>query len=596
MFRALSLMLIPLVALTALACYWMVINVLERELIEDQKSQISRGQSVAGVAYALQRERASVVFALQEGNATLLGDQFRFTDKTLGDVTAESSCFFDKQKVLLDLAEHREGVLQNLFSNRTQDEVNYYSAFTQCILEDLLGLAKDMKHGELWQDYVSFKMLLQATESAGMLLSLGIAYFETGFLALDDYLLLKREDVRLAEYLDIAALFSPFTRNRLTTLNSTRPEVLSVMGSFRQLWKINSYPDAGPEKGKEYHEAVTQYFNLLVDLTQIVAQKVLDDADDLIAIALNMVTVACLVFIFVLVMTPVLIVMMHMLTSSIQNYATEASQKSEQLKLEKARSDSLLYQMLPKSVAQQLKMNQSVTLCFSDIVGFTNIAAASTPLQVVVLLNTLYQVFDETLDHYDVYKVETIGDAYMVVSGLPQRNGDLHVIEISLMALELLRVTREFVIPHMREKLIQLRVGCHSGSAVAGVVGTKMPRYCLFGDSVNTASRMESHSLPSCIHISSFTNELLQRFGGFTTERRGLVDIKGKGIMETFFLRSTTREFRTSTREIFHKISLQHPECLILNTRDLEHVSDGSSIKSNNKHVAWSEEGNNCLV
>ncbi|KAK3795524.1 hypothetical protein RRG08_006145, partial [Elysia crispata] len=301
--------------------------------------------------------------------------------------------------------------------------------------------------------------------------------------------------------------------------------------------------------------------------------QVMEETDDEIAVALNMVTVACLVFIFVLVMTPILIKMMHMLTSSIQNYAIQASQKSEQLVEEKARSDSLLYQMLPKTVAQQLKMNQTVaaesydqvTLCFSDIVGFTTLAASSTPFQVVVLLNSLYHVFDEALDQYDVYKVETIGDAYMVVSGLPQRNGNLHVIEISLMALELLRVTQEFVIPHIPDKPVQLRigvhsgrfvgrdisavtrvgcrqryVGCHSGtfvgrdmsavtwvgSAVAGVVGTKMPRYCLFGDSVNTASRMESHGLPNSIHISSFTNDLLQSFGGFTIERRGVIDVK----------------------------------------------------------------------
>ncbi|KAK3795523.1 hypothetical protein RRG08_006145, partial [Elysia crispata] len=262
--------------------------------------------------------------------------------------------------------------------------------------------------------------------------------------------------------------------------------------------------------------------------------QVMEETDDEIAVALNMVTVACLVFIFVLVMTPILIKMMHMLTSSIQNYAIQASQKSEQLVEEKARSDSLLYQMLPKTVAQQLKMNQTVaaesydqvTLCFSDIVGFTTLAASSTPFQVVVLLNSLYHVFDEALDQYDVYKVETIGDAYMVVSGLPQRNGNLHVIEISLMALELLRVTQEFVIPHIPDKPVQLRIGVHSGSAVAGVVGTKMPRYCLFGDSVNTASRMESHGLPNSIHISSFTNDLLQSFGGFTIERRGVIDVK----------------------------------------------------------------------
>ncbi|KAH9510260.1 Receptor-type guanylate cyclase gcy-7 [Bulinus truncatus] len=244
---------------------------------------------------------------------------------------------------------------------------------------------------------------------------------------------------------------------------------------------------------------------------------------------------------------------MHTLTMSIQNYAIEASHKSQQLNIEKQRSDSLLYQMLPKSVAQQLKMHKTVnaefyeqvTLFFSDIVGFTKISAASTPLQVVVLLNQLYQVFDDILDHYDVYKVETIGDAYMVVSGLPNRNGSNHCAEISLMAIELLKTTRDFAIPHMPSRTIELRIGCHSGSAVAGVVGNKMPRYCLFGDTVNTASRMESHGSPNRIHISVDMNNLLMKMKGFTTERRGLIEIKGKGEMETYWLTGTDRPLRT---------------------------------------------------
>ncbi|VDK72727.1 unnamed protein product [Cylicostephanus goldi] len=134
------------------------------------------------------------------------------------------------------------------------------------------------------------------------------------------------------------------------------------------------------------------------------------------------------------------------------------------------------------------------------------------------------------------FQVETIGDGYLCVSGLPHRNGQEHVKEICSMSLAFMKSLTNFKIPHLPQERINLRIGAHTGSVVAGVVGLTMPRYCLFGDTVNTASRMESNGKPGMIHLSADANNLLQIVGGFTTETRGEVIIKGKGVMETFWL------------------------------------------------------------
>ncbi|NWR74668.1 ANPRA protein, partial [Centropus unirufus] len=220
------------------------------------------------------------------------------------------------------------------------------------------------------------------------------------------------------------------------------------------------------------------------------------------------------------------------------------SERTQDLMHEKQKTDRLLYSMLPKQVADDLRQGKhaqaqsylSATIFFSDIVGFTQLSSSSTPYQVVDLLNKLYTTFDEIIDNYDVYKVETIGDAYMVVSGVPKENGILHAGEIASMALDLLDVCKTFKIPHKPNTLLKIRAGIHSGAVVAGVVGTKMPRYCLFGDTVNTASRMESTSEALKIQCSSSAYQLLEQIGEFVLVCRGNLQVKGKGDMITYWL------------------------------------------------------------
>ncbi|XP_022258419.1 retinal guanylyl cyclase 2-like [Limulus polyphemus] len=235
--------------------------------------------------------------------------------------------------------------------------------------------------------------------------------------------------------------------------------------------------------------------------------------------------------------------MFQMLEKYSNNLEDLIKDRTIQLDEEKKKTDQLLNRMLPSTVADSLKAGlpvepekfEEVTIYFSDIVGFTTISAYSEPMEIVDLLNDLYTAFDSTIDNYNVYKVETIGDAYMVVGGLPVKIPN-HAEEIATMALDLLYVCGKFKIRHMPTVPLMLRIGLHTGPVVAGVVGLTMPRYCLFGDTVNTASRMESSGLAYRIHISKTTEEKLRDAGGYEIRKRGEITLKGKGKQPTYWL------------------------------------------------------------
>uniref|UniRef100_A0A8C4IV16 Guanylate cyclase n=1 Tax=Dicentrarchus labrax TaxID=13489 RepID=A0A8C4IV16_DICLA len=237
--------------------------------------------------------------------------------------------------------------------------------------------------------------------------------------------------------------------------------------------------------------------------------------------------------------------MLRMLEQYSSNLEDLIRERTEELEVERQKTDKLVAQMLPKSVAQALKTGKpvkpehfsEVTLYFSDIVGFTTISALSDPIEVVDLLNDLYTLFDAIIGLHDVYKVETIGDAYMVASGVPTRNGNRHAAEMANMSLDILHCIGTFKMRHMPELKVRIRIGLHSGPVVAGVVGLTMPRYCLFGDTVNTASRMESTGLPYRIHVNQSTVDILNSLQlGYKIQVRGMTELKGKGIENTFWL------------------------------------------------------------
>jgi class 3 adenylate cyclase len=214
---------------------------------------------------------------------------------------------------------------------------------------------------------------------------------------------------------------------------------------------------------------------------------------------------------------------------------------SRALEAEQKKTDELLLNILPAAVAEQLKHQRStiaehfpeVTVLFADIVGFTKLSTGVPPEEIVNLLNDIFSMFDRLAEMYGLEKIKTIGDSYMVVGGLPMEKRD-HVEAIANMALEMKVAIAQ--VNYHRQPNFTMRIGIHTGPVVAGVIGVKKFIYDLWGDTVNIASRMESHGIPGEIQVTEAVYDRLKDH--YTFEPRGTIPIKGKGEMMTYLLRS----------------------------------------------------------
>ena len=209
------------------------------------------------------------------------------------------------------------------------------------------------------------------------------------------------------------------------------------------------------------------------------------------------------------------------------------------LRHEQEKSEQLLLNILPAEIAQQLKQQQSaianrfdeVTILFADIVNFTELAAQISPIELVNSLNQIFSCFDRLAQTYGLEKIKTIGDAYMVVGGLPNPHPD-HAVAVAKMALDMQQEITKF--KTATGENFQIRIGMNTGSVGAGVIGLKKFSYDLWGDAVNLASRMESHGIPGKIQVSEVTYLLIK--DEFQLEERGIIKVKGRGELTTYFL------------------------------------------------------------
>uniref|UniRef100_A0A0N4TPP8 guanylate cyclase n=1 Tax=Brugia pahangi TaxID=6280 RepID=A0A0N4TPP8_BRUPA len=233
-------------------------------------------------------------------------------------------------------------------------------------------------------------------------------------------------------------------------------------------------------------------------------------------------------------------------------------ERTQQLEEAQEHAERLLLELLPKSVADELKVSRrvdpknykSATVMYSDVVGFTSLCSDSLPMEVVTLLSGVFQKFDIIISQHQCYKVETIGDAYMVTSGVPITSRHNHVRDIASVAIIMRDFLSEYEIPHRPGQKLHCRWGFNTGPVFAGVVGLNAPRYCVFGQTVTLAAKMENSGLPDKIQISLKSYQLLTaRYPEFKCSPRGGVRIDGIGTLLTYWL-DDCEELLASSRSV----------------------------------------------
>jgi adenylate cyclase len=247
-------------------------------------------------------------------------------------------------------------------------------------------------------------------------------------------------------------------------------------------------------------------------------------------------------------------------------------EKAIAAEVERGRSEALLMNILPEKIALRLKnINddshiadyfEDVTILFADVVGFTEFSSSRCPVEVVAFLNKVFRGFDSLADKYHLEKIKTIGDAYMVVSGLEMEKD--HTVIMLDFALEIMDQIYEMNRDNLTSYPVSIRIGINSGSVVAGVVGSKKRFFDLWGDAVNVSARMESNGIENCIQCTEKPARIAMLYPEkFAVVERGLIDVKGKGEMKVYLIGRATTE-RTLQELVKSHARMRRRQSLIL--------------------------------
>ncbi|XP_070206498.1 uncharacterized protein [Littorina saxatilis] len=551
--KILSLTLLPILGLWAFTVFSLSDSIQGKFDIEQTQYAVKFSVEIGMFLDRIQRERDMSVLYLSilgPETKTFLMNEYLLTDQALEQlsdwpVKNDGQPMFQSKKDFREfLQEHRNQLDPTNYDIYV--EMDFYSFLIERFIEWMYGAIRESNMASIWKILVAYQKIVTVMEHIGIERALGTVFFvEGGFPTQSVYERYNnRVNIFKANYRS-AVLYSkmvdPIFQQGVT---ATGTNLTAVIEDFRFETQHAMVTEPSITKGQWWFDNMTLYLDTLLMIQRELADLINGQLEEIIQAEEKNLTISACFLVIVILMCPLVIYSVEALTSDIQKYAIALVDKTKDLGKEKKKMDELLYQMVPRQVAQAMKMNESVdaeyfksvTIMFSDIYGFTKLSMTLPPMEIVSILNNLYTAIDEKLDHHEVYKVETINDSYMVASGLPTRIGNRHSAEVANLALEMRDMMAEPRFSGIQCHKIQLRIGMNTGPCVGGIVGTVMPRYCLFGDTVNTASRMKSYSIPNKVHVSNSSYNSLRKHGLYIITQRGLIDVKGKGSMMTYWL------------------------------------------------------------
>ena len=391
------------------------------------------------LVHRLQVERdVSVLYlsAIGSGTKSFLLAEYAKTDDILERITwpiglpnqSQEVMFLSKRNFEFYLQEHRRLINTNSFS--IHDEISFYSGSIETMITWLYNTITESKFSIVWKILVAYQKLASAKENLGVERALGTMFFAKGGFVERSYF--ENYNKRLHSfraYMKSVGMYSNIVNEIYNRKRNNFPaNFSSIINDFRHEIQggVQSNIMVDPRKARYFFDNMTIYLDTLFEVQSEMAVYVLGKFNDAIDDLTLEVSINAVLLILVILICPVVVIGTENLTTSIHTYALTLVSKTKELRNEKMRTDGLLYQMVPKQVAHLLKRKKkvnaeyfkTVTICFSDIYDFDLLTVELTPMEMVELLNTLYNTVDEILDEYEIYKVETINDCYMVASGI----------------------------------------------------------------------------------------------------------------------------------------------------------------------------------